>query len=247
MDAPLTYRLDRGVATITMDDGKRNALSPRMFAELDAALDRAEKDRAVVVLTGREDVFSAGFDLKVLRSGGLRALGMVRAGFELAGRMLAFPTPIVVACSGHAIAMGTFLLVSADYRIGTRGPFKITANEVAIGLTVPRAAAVLCQQRLSPAHLHRALALAEVYAPEDAVDAGFLDRVVAPTELAATAEHAAHELARLDLTAHARTKLRLREHALASLRAAIRSDLVELGVTGARRYLEGKPQTSHPA
>src|SRR5215468_1327693 len=147
MGRGICYTLADGVATITMDDGKVNALSPHMLGELNAALDQAEADEAAVVLTGRSGVFSAGFDLTVLR---------------------AFPAPVLAACSGHAVAMGAFLLLAADYRIGVAGPFRITANEVAIGVTMPQAAIELCQARLAPAAFSRAVMLAEVFSPEDA-------------------------------------------------------------------------------
>jgi enoyl-CoA hydratase len=218
------YRLEDAIATITLDDGKVNALSPRMLAEIGAALDRAQADRALVVLRGREGVFSAGFDLGVFRSGGSEVATMVRAGFELAERLLSFPRPVVVACTGHALAMGAFLLLSGDYRLGAAGPFKIAANEVAIGLTLPRAAVELLRQRLAPAHLDRAALLAESYTPEGAVAAGFLDRVVEPAELEPAARKLAAELSGLHADAHAATKLRVRAHALSALRAAIDAD-----------------------
>src|SRR5215469_77161 len=221
------YQLRDSVATITMDDGKVNVLSLAMLSELGAALDRATADRAVVVLTGREGVFSAGFDLPVLRGGGTAAAELLHAGFELAERMLAFPTPVLVACSGHAVAMGVFLVLSGDYRIGARGPFKLTANEVAIGMAVPQAAVEICRQRLTPACFNRAVLLAEVFSPQDAVAAGFLDRVVPPAELAAAAAGTAAELAGLDLDAHAASKLRARHTALTALREAIDRDDAE--------------------
>lgn len=224
MDALVTYRLRDSVATITMDDGKVNALSLAMLAELGTALDRAAADRAVVVLTGREGVFSAGFDLPVLRGGGTAAAELLHAGFDLAARLLAFPAPVLVACPGHAVAMGVFLVLSGDYRIGVRGPYKLTANEVAIGMTVPQAAMEICRQRLTPACFNRAVVLAEVFAPEDAVAAGFLDRVVPAAELAEAAAEAAAGLARLDLDAHAATKLRARRLSGTALREAIDSD-----------------------
>jgi enoyl-CoA hydratase len=210
---------DSATATITMDDGKVNALSPDMLAEINAALDKAEADGRVVVLTGRPGIFSAGFDLRVLQARDQRAAGMVRGGFELAARLLAFPQPVVIACPGHAVAMGSFLLLSADYRIGAAGPYRITANEVSIGMTMPRAAIEICRQRLTAAHLTRVVALAEVFAPDDAAAAGFLDRVVPVGELAGAAAHAAAGLAELDRAAHAATKLRLRAEALAGIRA----------------------------
>jgi enoyl-CoA hydratase len=225
----VSYQLEDSIATITMDDGKVNALSPQMLAELAAAFDRAAADRAVVVLTGRPGVFCAGFDLNVLRSGGST---MVRDGFELAARILSFPAPVLIACTGHAVAMGVFLLLSGDYRVGAAGPYKITANEVALGLTVPRAALEICRQRLTPAHLNRALLLAEVFSPDNAVAAGFLDLVAAADELADVARSTAARLATLDMDAHAATKLRARDHTLKALRAAIDTGDADIEAAG---------------
>jgi len=170
----VSYELDNSIATITMDDGRVNVLSPQMLSELNVALDRAAADRAVVVLTGRPGVFSAGFDLPVLSSGGSPAFAMVRAGFELAERILSFPAPVVIGCTGHAVAMGMFLLLSGDYRVGAAGPYKITANEVALGITMPWAAVEICRQRLTPTHLTRVVILAEVFSPSDAVGGGVI-------------------------------------------------------------------------
>jgi enoyl-CoA hydratase len=219
------YRLHDGIAEIRVDDGKVNALSLDMFAELASAFDRAKADRAVVVLAGRPGIFSAGFDLRVLRAGGPAASGMVRTGFELAERILAFPTPVVVACTGHAIAMGVFLVLSGDYRIGAQGAYQLGANEVAIGITMPHFGVEICRQRLAPAHFQRAVALAEMYAPDDAVAAGFLDRVVPEAEVVPAAQALAARLAQLDVDVHAASKLRARAHALAAIRAAIEADM----------------------
>ena len=222
MSTRVTYELKDSIASIGMDDGKVNALSLDMIRELDAALDRAAGDRAVVVLSGRDGRFSAGFDLAVLQAGGPDAFAMLRAGFELAHRILSFPRPVVIACTGHAVAMGVFLLLSGDYRIGVAGgAHKIHANEVAIGLTMPRAAVEICRQRLTPACFNRAVILAEPFTPDTAVAAGFLDRVVPAAEVLDTARSTAAQLARLDLDAHAATKLRARGSALQALRAAI--------------------------
>jgi enoyl-CoA hydratase len=220
MGTLVTSRLDNSIATITLDDGKVNVLSPDMLDQVNTALDEAA-DAAVVVLTGRPGVFSAGFDLRVLQARDEAADRMIRGGFELAARLLTFPAPVLIACTGHAIAMGSFLLLSADYRIGAEGPYKITANEVAIGMSIPVAAIEICRQRLSPTHLSRALTLAETFPPAEAAAAGFLDLVVPEPELADAAAAAASRLAALDRAAHAATKLRVR----GATAAAIRADL----------------------
>lgn len=200
------YALDGGVATIAMDDGKVNALSPAMLGELNAAFDRAEADRAVVVVTGREGVFSAGFDLKVLRGGGPDGPTMVQGGFDLAKRVLAFPFPVVMACSGHAIAMGLFLLESGDYIVGAAGSFKFTANEVAIGLEVPPVGLAVLRQRVVPAVFNRMTLLAEPLDPSAALASGVLDQVVSPASLLDVAFAVATSLTSLDMASYAATK-----------------------------------------
>ena len=118
MSERTSYELSDGVATITLDDGKVNALSVEMLAAISAELDRAEADEAVVLLTGREKTFSAGFDLRTPLEGWPE---MLAAGARLSERLLSFPQPTVIACNGNAIAMGAFTLLSADLRIGVGG------------------------------------------------------------------------------------------------------------------------------
>lgn len=229
MDSLIGYQLADSVATVTMDDGKVNVLSLQMIYEITRALDRALHDAAVVVvLAGRPGVFSAGFDLPVLRAGGPAAASLLRAGFELAARVLSYPRPVVIACTGHAVAMGAFLLLSGDYRVGAAGPYKITANEVAIGINMPLAAVEICRQRLTPAHFNRATILAELYQPDSAIEAGFLDRVCEPADIWDAVRGIARDLTKLDLDAHKATKLRARNAALADLHDAIAADYAAL-------------------
>lgn len=222
-----SYELQDGVATIAMDDGKVNVLSNEMLAEVNGALDRAVADRAVVILTGRPGIFSAGFNLPVLQTGGPDARAMLNSGFELAERLLSFPTPVVIACPGHAIAMAAFLLLSGDYRIGTAGPYRIVANEVAIGLTMPKTAIELCRQRLTPAHFVRAVTLSEVYSPDGAIAAGFLDQVAPPDGLDEAAHEVASRLATLVPEAYTVTKRRAMHDTLAAVHAALEADAQE--------------------
>jgi enoyl-CoA hydratase len=217
----VTYEFADKIATVTIDDGKVNALSLQVLSDLHGAVDQATKDNALIVLTGRDGMFSAGFDLRGLTGGGADAFAMLRSGFDLAHRLLSHPRPVVVACSGHAVAMGVFLLLSGDYRIGAAGPFRITANEVAIGLPIPTAAVEICRQRLTPAHVNRAINLAEVYSPDTAIEAGFLDKVVDAADLREAAQTAAERFLKLNMDAHAASKLRVRKQALEGLRAAI--------------------------
>jgi enoyl-CoA hydratase len=220
-----SYERNGPIATIALDDDKVNALSVPMLRDLHAAFDRAERDGAVVVLTGRDGCFSAGFDLNVFAAGGEQVLEMLTLGATLAERILSFPRPVVTACSGHAIAGGAFLPLSADVRIGVEGPFQIGLSEVRIGMTVPWFAIEIARQRLHPAHFDRAVVGAAMYSPADAVNAGFLDRIVTAGELRSASLGAAEALAELDPAAHAATKLRARARALEAVRRAIETEL----------------------
>ena len=224
----VSYQCAESVARIAMDDGKANVLSLPMQAELHEGLDRAERDEAVVIITGRTGVFSGGFDLGVLRGGGEDALSMLKGGFELAERLLSFRFPVVVACSGHAIAMGLFVVLSGDFRIGVAGDPRLMANEVAIGLTMPRAAIEICRQRLSPATFTRVVVLAEPFSGQQAVEAGLLDAVADASDLETRAIGVATALRSLDMEAYRSTKIRARRPALEALRTAIEQDDADL-------------------
>jgi len=227
----VTYQLDassdKSVATITMQNGKVNAMSPDHIAAINGALDQAEKDNAVVMLVGQPGIFSAGFDLKVFQSDPLAGVGMVQSGSKLCRRLLAFPTPVVGVCTGHSIAQGCFTLMACDYRIGVDGPFQLGLNEVQIGMTMHHFGIELPRARLTPAFFQRAVNNAEMFEPADAVVGGFLDKIVPAEELMASAKAEAQRLAGLVLDAHKATKLKLRAGLLTTLDEAIEKDYQE--------------------
>jgi enoyl-CoA hydratase len=227
MSDRVAYGLKEGVATITMDDGKVNVMSTGMLRDLDAALDRAEKDRAVVVLrSARKGLFSAGFDLKIFAANDAEgSLEMVRAGAELALRLMTYPFPTLGVMEGHAFPMGTFLLLACDVRIAARGPFRMGLNEVAIGISPPGFAIELARSRLHPAWLSRTVTLGEMFEPDDAVVAGFLDRVVPGDEIEQAVGNLLAALKTLHAPSHVSAKQRLRRAARAAMREAIDAEL----------------------
>lgn len=223
----VSYEKSAGVATVSMDDGKVNVMSTAMLTELTAAFETAEKDGVIVILTSaRQGIFSAGFDTKILgRKDPQEVFDMVRLGADLAARVLAFPRPVVAACPGHAYPMGAFLLLASDIRIGAEGPFRIGLNEVAIGIPVPTFGLELARHRLLPAYLQRSALTGEMFAPAEAMTAGFLDRVVPAQDLQDAARAVSLGLAKIDLPSHASTKERLRRATLAAVRTAIDSEI----------------------
>lgn len=227
MTERVTYRCEAGVAHITMDDGKVNVMSAAMLGDLNAALDRAELDKAIVVLrSARQGIFSAGFDLKIFAANDpVRSLEMVKAGAELALRLMSYPYPTVGVMEGHAFPMGAFLLLACDVRIGALGNFRMGLNEVAIGITPPGFAIELARSRLHPAWLSRTVTLGEMYEPEAAVVAGFLDRVVPANAIEGVLGEILAALKGLNAAMHGAAKLRLRRQTMAAMREAIDREL----------------------
>ncbi|MCW0920711.1 crotonase/enoyl-CoA hydratase family protein [Pseudomonas sp. RG1] len=229
MSELIAYHLEDGIATLTLNNGKVNAISPDVIAAFNAALDQAVADRAVVIITGQPGILSGGYDLKVMTAGPKEAVALVTAGSTLARRLLSHPFPVIVACPGHAVAKGAFLLLSADYRIGVDGPFSIGLNEVQIGMTMHHAGIELARDRLRRSAFHRSVINGEMFDPQSAVDAGFFDKVVTAEELQGAALAAARQLKKINMLAHKNTKLKVRKQLLETLDDAILQDQQHLG------------------
>jgi len=224
----LTYHLENKLAVIQMDDGKVNALSRPMIDALLAALERAEQEASAVVLAGRAERFCAGFDLRVMLSSPASAMELLRAGSELLMKLYSMPIPLVIACTGHAVAGGALVVLTGDYRVGAAGVFKIGLNETSIGMPVPLLAMELARDRLLPTELAHATLAARMYDPEHAVAAGFLDAVVPADQTLARAKDEASRLGALARNAFSATKTRLRGKTIEYIRATMEGDIRSL-------------------
>jgi len=220
----VNIEIEDKIAKISLNNGKVNAISHQVIEELNAALDQAEEAKAVVILSGKEGILSGGYDLKTMQKSMADAMALVTEGSKFTRRMMSFPFPIIVACTGHAVAKGGFLLLSADYRIGVEGPFKIGLNEVAIGMTMHHAGIEMARNRMPANYFNRSVMNAEMFNPEDAIKAGFLDKIVAPEQLMATAEQVAKQMKTLNMRAHHGTKIKARQAYLETMDKAIEID-----------------------
>jgi len=228
----LSYALEGTTALLTMDDGKANALSNEMIDALSAALDRAAKEAGAVILQGRPERFCAGFDLKVMMSGFDNATALLTRGSALLMKLYGLSVPLVIACTGHALAGGALMLLTGDRRFGTAGNYRIGLNEVAIGLPVPILAMELARDRIISSDLARATLMATIYGPEDAMRVGYLDSISAAADVLPRAREEAAKLAELPKQAFAATKRRLRGKTIAHIEATLQQDMKEIAGGG---------------
>lgn len=217
----MEYRLEDGIAIITIDDGKANAVGHDFIDGVMANLDQAEEEANSVVFLGRPGLFSAGFDLKEIQKGPQEANALVNKGAHMLYRLFGYPAPVVAGCTGHAVAAGAFFLLSCDTRIGIEGDFSLGLNETAIGMTLPVFGQQLAQNRLSKRHLTSAVIQSTMYTPTEAVDAGFLDQVVAPDALEAACIAEAKRLSELPKATYGQMKRDTRAVPLAAIEASL--------------------------
>ncbi len=219
---PATIEITNDIALIHMDDGKANAINFEMLEALNAALDTAEAEAKAIVLAGRDGRFSGGFDLNAFASLGADGVyKLLDAGAELLLRLYGNKLPVVAACTGHAIAMGVFILNACDTRIGTAGDYKIGANEAITGMNLPIFAMELSHDRLNPTHLTRATIQGFIYDPAGAVEAGYLDMLAETGKAEASAMAVAAQLAQLPAASHAWNKQAIRKATLDRIRASL--------------------------
>ena len=210
------------ISIIKLDDGKANVFSPKMIQDVNECLDKVPTKSGALIITGREGMFSAGFDLKIISAGNVQAtMDMSLSGFKLLSRIFSFPRPVLAACSGHGIALGTFLLCCCDYRVGVKGDFMIGANEMRTNMVIPIPILELINHRVSSSHKYRAILGAEMYSIENGIGAGLIDEVVDAENLMETAMLKAKDLATMGHPSYTLTKELLIREPLKKINDAI--------------------------
>jgi len=202
-----TIKKEGDISIITLDDGKANVFSPEMSNQLNACLDQVDSESGCLIITGRDGMFSAGLDLKVIQSGDVdRIVEMSSSAFKLLARIFSFPRPVIAACSGHGIALGTFLICCCDYRIGIKGDYMLGANEMRTNMVIPTPILELIKFRVNDSHKYRAVLGAEMYNFNQAQEAGLIDDVVEIDNLMTAAKDKAKDLATMGHPSYTMTK-----------------------------------------
>jgi len=213
--------LEDGIAKITLDNGKANAISLEAATDLINALARAEKEAKAILICGNPGIFSAGFDLKVIAQGMDAAQEMLSQGMLMTEKLYSHPLPVITACEGHSVGMGVFIMLAADYRVGAAGEFAIRLPETAIGMHFTTILKIIAKAHICPTHHARAIVQSRAYTPEVAATIGMLDEVVEPAKVIEQALLRAKELCQLPGDQYATNKLYMRADAIATIRKSL--------------------------
>lgn len=229
----ITYTLSEvGIAHISLDDGKANALGPELIGSFLGAIERAESEAKALCVSGRPGKFCAGFDLKIMTESPQSAMGLLRQGKDLFLKLYSAKIPLVMACTGHAVAGGALLLLTADARIGVDGEFKIGLNEVSIGMALPQLGVELARARLDPKKLTESVILSKLYSPPEAREIGYLDAVIPPEYFQSAIDRVCVQLSQLNQAAYYGTKMRVRASTIDLIENGFEDDLKSFAETG---------------
>jgi enoyl-CoA hydratase len=212
--AKIGYEIDQGMAQITMDDGKANAMDFAFFEEMGEALDRAEGDGAkTLIITGRPGYFSAGLDIKLMPTLSPAELNRLAETFaRTLLRVFSVPLPTVAVCSGHAVAGGAMLALSCDLRFAVDGPYRIQMNEMLVGIPFPSWMLLIGRSSVPVQWFVEAFLHAGAYSPAEAVARGMFHGLIKEGEdPIARARVEAEKLKALNLPAYGTSKKRLRD------------------------------------
>lgn len=206
-DPIATLTQDNDISIIKLDDGKANAFSYDMLTQVNELLAKVPRDSGALVITGRDGLFSGGFDLKTLAAGDMEKITkMVHLGYRLLLELYSFDRPIIAAVSGHSIALGLFVTCSADYRVAIDGKYICQANEVRNNMDIPTQIMEILKARVNKNYFYPAVFHSDAYSVQDSIEVGFIDEVVPQTEFMDRVMEKAKELATLPHPFYANTK-----------------------------------------
>jgi 3-hydroxyacyl-CoA dehydrogenase/enoyl-CoA hydratase/3-hydroxybutyryl-CoA epimerase len=202
--AVVSYKADAdGVGWIVFDDPERraNVFNAAMQDALDAALDRAAGDvrlKALILKSGKEGIFIAGADLKVLAAlpDEATAMEFSRRGQQLFQRLADSRVPVIGAIHGACVGGGYELALACHWRIASdAGVTNLGLPETAIG-TIPGWGGSVRLPRLigvKPALDH--MLKAQLLPAAEARERGLVNEVVPVHDLKERAKTAALRLA----------------------------------------------------
>lgn len=217
----INFALNDGIATICMDDGKSNVFGHEQLAAFIAALEKAQEEAKAVIISGREGMFTSGLDLKIAKQGPEQLNALLTGAAHVALKILEHPHPVIVASAGHSVALGPLIKLASDVVISAEGDFKIGLNETAIGITLPPFAIELAKAGVPTQHQLQVILGADLYRPQQAMEYGLLDEVVAASELEARALAVAKKLSEYPASAYSGNKRSMRRNVIDVIKASL--------------------------
>lgn len=206
--------LDGGIVVLTLDRPRANAFDPELVTSLFRAV-RAASDASALVIASSQKLFSAGWDLPIVRALQRDHMAAFVGGFcGLVRELFTFPAPVVAALPGHAIAGGLIIAATADERIAAEGKGELGLSEVALGVPIPRACYEIFRHVLGNRGAERLAAAGDNVTVARAYEIGLVDSIVPAEDVRKAAVERARELAGRSGTAYAEIKRVAREDAV---------------------------------
>lgn len=211
------------LAVLRLDKARGNAIDEALVEELRQACAELEADegvRGVLLASAHPKLFCPGLDLVTLITFDRPRLErFMRAFAQMLVALYGLRKPMVAAVSGHAVAGGCILALTADWRVLRRGGASIGLNEVKVGVPLPLSVSALLAATVPPGARSRVGLLGRNFADEDALAAGLADELAEGEGFESTCLARLQEFAEKDPYSLAVTKAYLRAEALRQMKA----------------------------
>ncbi len=203
-----------GIATVTLNRGKVNALNESMVEEIRSCFEELRNDQAVraIILTGQGKFFAFGFDIPEFLSYSKDAFIRYLTKFTaLYTYVFLLPKPIIAALNGHTIAGGCMLALACDYRIMVSEKAKISLNEIAFGSSVFAGCVEMLKFCAGSRNAQKVLYSGAMFSAEEAKQLGLIDLTASQDMLDDEARKVAEDFAQKDSAAFRSIKTLLRK------------------------------------
>ncbi len=181
----LEIKAEENICIVRLTKGVTNPICLELIHKLDEALRRAEKDFSALIITGGEKFFSMGFDLPELigyKDGEMR--NFYRSFNKLILKVYDLSIPTCAMISGHAVAGGFILVLSADFRTASIGKkLFLGVNEIKLGVPVPFLADLILRQITSHNNANYLLYSGEFINPLQGKETGIINEIFEEQDL----------------------------------------------------------------
>jgi enoyl-CoA hydratase len=218
-----------GFVTARFDKARGNAIDEPFTQELLKVAGELGADpsvRGVLLASAHPKLFSPGLDLVTLSEYDRPAMErFMRVFAEAVWALYALPKPVVAAVSGHAVAGGCILALTADYRVLKRGGIQVGLNEVKVGVPLPWSVALLLRASVPSSALTQVALLGRNFADDDALAVGLADQLADADGFEDFCRARLEEFADKDTASIAITKGYLREAVLREMRSREKEEM----------------------
>ncbi len=174
----INIEVRESVAVLRLTNGVTNAISPELVKDLAIAIIQIRNEFQGMVFAGGSRFFSIGLNLPELLQLDRKLMTEFWYDFDqVVFNLFTLPVPTACAIAGHAIAGGTILALTCDFRLATSEKKLLGLNEIKLGIPVPYLADLILRQTVGDRFATELLYRGNFIDTDKALEMGLVDEI----------------------------------------------------------------------